>query len=117
MSVQIHKLEAAEYSILETVEDGFVPDPLRSVALIATHEDKVVGRMLLVAPWHIEGTWIRDGYRGGTVLVRMIKDMESQAKRMGLKKLFSYADREDVAGYLKRLGYTKSDLTVYEKEI
>ncbi len=115
--VTIHKLEADEYGLLATIEEGYVPDPLNSIAIVACDGEKVVGRMLLVAPWHIEGTWIHKDARGGSTLFRMIRKMEETARERGFSKLFAYADKADVESYLQRLGYKPSPLTVWYKEL
>jgi N-acetylglutamate synthase-like GNAT family acetyltransferase len=117
MSATIHKLEADEFAILSTVEEGHVPDPLKSVAIIATDDAQVVGRMLLLSLAHIEGTWVKPDHRGTSILVRMMRKMEETAKSLGLTKMFSYAPNKEVEDYLKRLGYTKTELTVWSKEL
>lgn len=117
MNAEIQKLEAMDYEILTTIEEGFRPDPLKSVALIATSNQKIVGRMFLVSPWHIEGTWIHPSFRGGTLLLRLIKRMEEEARKLGLKQVFSYAEDPVVELYLVRLGYVRTQLTIWSKDI
>lgn len=112
----IRLLDSAEYERLAYVEEGYVPDPDSSLALVVEEEGKIVGRMMLIPMYHIEGTWIEQEHRGGQILARMMKHMEDAAKSKGLTKLLSYATPE-VESYIERLGYTKQQLTVWAKDI
>jgi N-acetylglutamate synthase-like GNAT family acetyltransferase len=114
---EIRKLADAEYDLLLKVEEGYRPDPAMSIAVVAEADGKIVGRMLLVAPAHIEGTWVKEEFRHGTTGIRMIRFMEAEAKKLGLAKIFSYAGSASIEDYLKRLGYTRCQLTVWEKEL
>ena len=113
----IHKLEASEYDILAHVEDGTQPDPAGSIALVAEDECSIVGRMLLICPAHIEGTWVHEDYRKGLTGYRLMRRMEDEAKGIGLKKIFAYAEHGDVENYLERLGYKQCKVTVWEKDL
>jgi N-acetylglutamate synthase-like GNAT family acetyltransferase len=114
---EIRKLADAEYDLLLKIEEGYRPDPASSIAVVAESDGEIVGRMLLVAPAHIEGTWIKEKFRHGTTGIRMIRFMEAEAKKLGLPKIFSYADSCKTEDYLERLGYTRCRLTVWEKEL
>lgn len=114
--MNIRVLKPSEYGLLSSVEEGYVPDPDLSLALIVEEEGRIVGRMMLIPMYHIEGTWIEKSHRGGSILSRMMKQMEDLAKAKGLTKLLSYATPE-VETYIKRLGYKKQELTVWAKDI
>ena len=114
---EIHKLEDSEYGILKTIEEGYCPDPASSIALVATADCGIVGRMLLISPAHIEGTWVKEEFRKGTTGIRLMKRMEKEAKEIGLTKLFSYAESPEIENYLGRLGYKQAKVSVWTKEI
>jgi len=113
----VRRLMPDEYGLLEKVAEGFCPDPNESIAIIAQSGAVIVGRMLLLCPFHIEGTWIEESYRHRTVAVRLIAMMEREARKIGLSKIFSYAPNAEIEGYLSRLGYKKQPLTVWTKEL
>src|SRR5947207_15080283 len=103
----IHKLEASEYDILKDIEEGYTPDPAGSIALVAEDECSIVGRMLLISPAHIEGTWVHEDYRKGMTGYRLMRRMEEEARAINLKKILCYAESHAVENYLERLGYKK----------
>ena len=117
MLSEIRKLRDAEYPLLKGIEEGFCPDPASSLAIVAEAEGKIVGRMLLVAPAHIEGTWVAEEFRNGTTGIRMMKKMEAEARNLGLPKLFCFAEDWKIEEYLERLGYSRCKVTVWEKSI
>ena len=114
---EIRKLADDEFDVLKTVEEGYCPDPRYSIAVVAQSEGQIVGRMLLISPAHIEGTWVAESFRKGTTGVRMMRFMEGEARSIGLTKVLAYAETEDVADYLSRLGYKQRKVTVWEKEL
>lgn len=114
---EVRKLEDSEYPLLLGIEEGYCPDPKSSMAVIAEDEGKIVGRMLLISPAHIEGTWVAEAYRKGTTGIRLMKFMEAEARKIGLTKLFSYAETPEIEDYLGRLGYERCKVTVWAKEI
>lgn len=114
---EIRKLEDSEYPLLLGVEEGYCPDPKSSLAVVAEEGGNIIGRMLLISPAHIEGTWVAEGYRKGTTGIRIMKFMEAEARKIGLTKLFSYAETPEIEDYLGRLDYKKCNVTVWAKEI
>lgn len=115
-SVLVERLAAKDFKILSTVEEGFVPLSDKTIVVVAKCGAGIVGRLLLLSPAHVEGAWIDSRFRGGTLLKRMMDEMERQAKREGLKKLMAYGNplNED---YLERLGFAQRPLTVWEKQL
>lgn len=99
------------------VEEGFVPDPDNSIAVVAEDQGKIVGRMFLVAMPHIEGTWIHPDKRNGTIAYRLEKAMSEEAKRRGIPMLLAYVPTPEVAGYMQRLGYKREPYIVLSKEV
>lgn len=115
--MKIERLPEDQYDVLMEIEEGFVPDPNSSIVVVARDDGEVVGRMFLLSLAHIEGTWINAQHRNGTVLVRMIRLMEKEASNVGLKTIFAYAKTDNVASYLERLGYKRTEMAVFEKEL
>jgi N-acetylglutamate synthase-like GNAT family acetyltransferase len=115
--MKVERLPEDQYDVLMEVEDGYCPDPNGSIVVVARDDGEVVGRMFLLSLAHIEGTWINKQHRNGTLAVRMIKLMEKEAKNIGISSLFAYAKNEEVGGYLERLGYKRTELVVFEKEL
>ena len=114
--VLVERLAPKDFEVLATVEEGFMPLCDKSIVVVAKSGDEIVGRLMLLSPAHVEGAWIDERFRGGTLLKRMMEEMEVQAKREGLGKLMAYGNaiNED---YLSRLGFTQRPLTVWEKRL
>ena len=115
--IEILQLEKSEFPILRTIEEGYCPDPNSSIALIAKDGDEIVARMLLIAPAHIEGTWIKESHRGGAIFFRLMSQMEICAKRAGMKKVFAYIAAPEIEDYVGRLGYSRVPVTVWGKDL
>jgi len=112
--ILIERLASKDFSILSTVEEGFMPVCDKSIVVVAKSGEEIIGRLMLLSPAHVEGAWIDKRFRNGRLLKRMMDKMESQAKHEGLVKLIAYGNsiNED---YLERLGFTQRPLTVWEK--
>lgn len=116
-NILIRTLGADEFVKLETVSDGIVPDPEITIALVAEKDSGIVARMFLMAPAHIEGTWIHEDARHGTLGKRLMDRMEIEAKKSGISKLFAYIAEPAIEDYVDRLGFVKQPVTVWMKEI
>jgi N-acetylglutamate synthase-like GNAT family acetyltransferase len=110
----VERLASKDFSVLAKVEEGFMPVCDKSIVVVAKKNTEIIGRLLLVSPAHVEGAWVRDDFRNGFVLARMMEKLEEEAKREGLSKLMAYGNpiNED---YLERLYFTRIPLTVWEK--
>ena len=115
--LKIRKIEDGEYDLLLKVQEGFRPDPKGSIALLAFDGKEIVGRMLLVSPPHVEGTWVKEEFRRGFTGMKLWLMMEEEARKIGLKAIFSYADNPIVEMYLKRLGNKQLPVSVWVKEL
>jgi len=115
--ITVERLPSEEFDTLLTIEEGYVPDPNQSIAVVAKDDGVVIGRMMLIAVAHVEGAWINDRYRNGTILERMTKEIEKQAREAGLKTVFAYSDKLDMDGYIERLGYDRTPLRVFRKDL
>lgn len=114
----VRVLDPEEYDLLRQVPDGFMPDPENSVAVVALDDSgRLAGRMTVVVIPHLEGTWVREDFRGGTVAFRMEKAVIERMRELGPKKLLAFVVDETHEGYMERLGYRKLQMTVWEKEI
>jgi N-acetylglutamate synthase-like GNAT family acetyltransferase len=116
LMIEVRKLEALEYRDLAAIEEGFCPNPEKSIVIVAKHEQRIIGRLMLVAPTHIEGAWVHEDFRGETVLKRMVECLEREAKKAGIGKLFAYGT-EETNDYLRRLGFAPVPWTVWEKTL
>lgn len=92
-------------------------DPASAAVAAAINErGEVVGTLALVTIPHSQGAWVREDYRNGLVLSQLERMLESYAREHGISKRFAFGERSDTEGYLQRLGYTKTDWTVWVKE-
>lgn len=115
--MKIRVLPASEFDRLKELGDGAAPDSTRSVVIVAEQGEKLVGRIFLVAPTHLEGPFIIPELRGTTLLSRLVEESEKVATNMGITWMFAYAASRKLEEYLDRLGYDKSPLTVWSKEL
>lgn len=115
--LNIRELSAEEFPLLGKVSDGYMPDPKQSVAIVAEKDGQIIGRVFLMQPVHVEGTWVREDLRSGTIGKRLMDQAELSAFTRGITTVFAYAVDDTLAGYLERLGYQKSFLTVWTKEL
>lgn len=113
----VERLTPENYGQLLTVEEGWSPDPANSIVVVAREGNRIVGRTMLVRPFHVEGTWVDEDFRYGMTGIRLLKELEKQAKTEGLTKILAYAMEKTIEGYLQRMGYRKSILTVWEKAL
>jgi|SRR6185295_145143 len=108
--LELHKLD----------ESIRVPWPPTSHILYAINENKdIIGRMGLLQLPHIEGTWIREDYRNGTIAVRMISKVENLLVENDRTAAFAFIQTkdEDIQNYMERLGYIELPLKVYVKAL
>ena len=104
--------------MLSRIDDGFSPDPKNAIAVIGqTDKREVVGRGFLVSIAHIEGIWLRREYRNGTLMERIVRELEVQARMCGLSQALAFGKDEQMADYIRRLKYTQLPLTVWSKEL
>lgn len=115
--ITIERLPSEEFDSLLSIEEGYVPDPQRSIAVVAKHDGEIIGRMMLIAVAHVEAAWINERFRSGSILERMTKEIEDQARAAGIKTVFAYSETHEMDGYIERLGYARSALRVFRKEI
>ena len=113
--MEVRRLDPREFDLLEQGPHG-APDPLFTMAVGALEGGDLVGHIYLVALPHVEAPWIKEGHRGGTLLKRMEKELIEMSKEYGIDRVFAFAADDEKADYLKRLGYKKSNLTVWERE-
>jgi N-acetylglutamate synthase-like GNAT family acetyltransferase len=115
--ITIERLPAEEFDSLLSIEEGYVPDPTKSIAVVAKKDGQIVGRMMLIAVAHVEAAWVHEDLRNGTILERMVKEIEKQAEQAGISTVFAYSETTEMDGYITRLGYEKSPLRVFRKEL
>ena len=104
-----------QFDVLGEAPDGAVPDSAHTIAVAAFDAGELVGRMFLVCLPHLEAPWIREDKRGGLLAKRMEELLFKEATHRGIERTFAFAVIDEIADYLKRLGYQKTDITVWEK--
>lgn len=115
--ITIERLAPEEFDSLLSIEEGYVPDPANSITVVAKRNGEIVGRLMLVAVAHIEAAWVDESLRNGTILQRMTEEIERQADKAGIKTVFAYSETLEMDDYIQRLGYEKSPLRVFRKEL
>lgn len=114
---ELRTLPKEEFGRLAELYDGFVPNPQYSIAIVAEEGERIVARIFLLAPVHIEGPWIAEEARCGTLAQRLVNRAEREARACGLNRLFAYAINPEIEDYLARLGFSQQPMTVWAKHI
>ena len=115
--ITVERLPDNEYDTLMSIEEGYVPDPQASIVVVAKFQGDIIGRMMLIGVKHIEAAWINERFRSGTLLERLTAEMEKHARNSGIKTVFVYSQTNEMDGYIERLGYERSPLRVFRKEL
>jgi hypothetical protein len=116
--VNIERLDPKDFPLLKNIGDGFMPDPKRSVAIIAHHDiSGIVGRIFIVSPAHVEGVFIEKAWRNTIVFDMLMKRAELEAHKEGLTQILAFAKDDQIAGYVERLKYKKLPFTVWSKQL
>lgn len=115
--ITVERLPAEEYNELLHVEEGFKPDPEKSITVVAKSEGVIIGRMMLINLAHVEAAWVNERFRSSLVLERMTREIEKQAHAVGVKTVFVYSETHEMDGYIERLGYNRSPLRVFRKDL
>lgn len=93
-------------------------DPAKTITIIAEDErGHIVGRIMLVGVIHVEGIWIEPKWRGSTIMARLVKEAEREAKELGLTQVLVFGASPEMEGYISRLGYTQMPFTIWEKKL
>lgn len=116
--IEIRRLQPDEFDLLKGIDDGFTPDPQKSIAMVAESRGKLVGRIFLVAPSHAEGIYVSEEYRGGSLFKQMMDALEIEARSEGVRKMLAYSVRPEIEHYITRkCGYGRLPWTVLSKEL
>lgn len=115
--ITVERLPVEEYDELLSVEEGYRPDPEKSITIVARHEGQIVGRMMIINLAHVEAAWVNERFRSGALLERMTKEIENQAREVGIKTVFVYSETYEMDDYIARLGYERSPLRVFRKDL
>lgn len=114
--MEVRALKPEEWGVLAEAPDGLVLDNRWVTAVVALEGGKLVGRMYLCLMPHIEGTWVSENHRHGSVAFRVEKEMEKVAKGLGIGIILAYSGPEHER-YLERLGFEKAQVTVWSKRL
>lgn len=95
-----------------------IPWPENTTAVVARDERGEVKAIstILVLP-HIEGTWVAEDSRHGTLPARLVKRVEQLLQDQGGSSVFAFAHDSDpqIKTYLDRFGYQRLPFSVYMK--
>lgn len=113
-----------EYKLLTAIELNEIDPqgvqwPLDTFGIVALEDGKVVGRTTIMNLPVIEGTWIEESKRGGTLAVRLVQRIEELYKTLGKTHAMAlvYNEQPEIAEYLKRFGFEEQPLRFYAKEL
>lgn len=97
------------------------PNPVMSAPIVvfAYEGDRVVGRSAILPVDCIEGTMVAEDKKGTSLAFRLLRRIEELYRANGRTHAIAFAhdDQPEVAEYLERVGYVKSPLTVYSKQL
>ena len=122
-NIDVRRLKPVEFEKLLSVDDGYCPDPNRSIAMVAENGHHIIGRLFLIAPAHVEGVYIQEPWRGGSIFKEMMDAMEIEARAEKINRLIAYATSTGMEQYISRkCGYKRSivngfPVTVWQKEL
>lgn len=116
MATEVKVLQPEDWDLLQQAPDGVILDNRWAAAIVATENGKLVGRMYLCLMPHIEGTWVAEEKQGSSVGFRLERQLEAQARSMHVSKVLAYCTPEHET-YMRRLGWTKANVTVWEKDL
>ncbi len=113
--MEIRLLKPDEIALAEVV-DG-VTFPEGTLIIGALSDGRLVGRIALMRLWHLEGTWVDEAYRGGTLAARLVTQAERALVMMGCTAANAYTpdDHPEVGNYLSRFGYARLPVTPWTK--
>lgn len=89
-------------------------------AVFAAFDDKgLAARTSIVMFPHLEGTWVREDLRNGSLGIRLIRMVESGVVETGRTHLWAFTEDSNgvLAGYMERMGYKQQPLKVWVKEV
>lgn len=115
--ITVKRLDHSNWGLLTQAPDGMVLNPAMTTAVVALNEqDELVGRMYLCLMPHLEGTFVRDDYKGSSVGFRLEREMENVCREIGVAKVLAYCEPEHDT-YMERLGFKKSTFSVWTKDL
>lgn len=92
--------------------------PDEALVIYALEGDKIVGRQAMMVLPHLEGAWVDEARRGGTLAARLVKKAEELLSASGRSHVFAFSyDQQPVGDYLERFGYSRFPVTTYVKEL
>ena len=91
--------------------------PADSKVVFVSDGDQIIGRSSIMNVPMIEGTWLRDDHRNGTMAARLILEVERKYREHGEEAALAFAPDEEVASYLRRFGYEEQPLRMFLKPL
>ncbi len=90
-----------------------LPPAGSTLFVVAEDGDQIVGVWALVTVLHLEPVWLAPSVRGGMVIRRMWRRVTAALAERGVRVAFAFADRDDIRGYLERLGLSRLPFTTF----
>lgn len=89
------------------------------IVVFAFEGDRIVGRSAILPVDVIEGTMVVEDKRGTSLAFRLLRRVEELYLQAGRTHAIAFAhnDQPEVGEYLERVGYERSPLTVYSKQL
>jgi hypothetical protein len=113
--IEIRILKPEEYHLLNgTPGEAFLPENTWIAAALT--DGDCIGHLVALSLPHIEGAWIKEGYRGGTMGYRLHSAVTDKLKELGASCAIAFAVNTKMESYLSRLGY-KQFATAWRKDI
>jgi len=81
-----------------------LPDPTYHRVVVAEDGDAIIAAWFMMQVIHLEPIWIDPKHRGGILPVQLLSTMSAILDSCTVKQAFCFADRPEIADYLRRLG-------------
>lgn len=94
-----------------------LPDPSYHRCVVVEDGDEIVAAWFMIQVVHLEPVWIHPDYRNGTLPIRMFKEMSAILDSCTISKAFCFADRPEIADYLRRLGMKQLPFETFLYEV
>jgi GNAT superfamily N-acetyltransferase len=115
--LEIRTLNAAEIAQAEAIDGIDMPDGTLFIGAI--EDGEIVGRIMMLSLVHLEGTWVHERYRGGTLAARLVKKAEEGLRTLGVTHVIAYTPESNpkIGEYMQRFGYTRFPVTTWQKPL
>ena len=79
---------------------------------------EILGYWMCCVAAHIEPIWVSPSVRdGGITATRMLKTLSDELHKEGIFGGYVFSERDEISGYLERLGFRDQNMKVYFGEV